>query len=85
MLFHQENAPGHKSIASMAKQHEFHFELILHPPYPSDLAPNKYWLFSDPKQIIKGKRFGSNEEAISETEVYFEAKDKSGHKKAWNC
>ena len=31
--------------------------------------------------MLQGKRFGSIEEVISKTEVYFEAKDKSFYKK----
>ena len=31
VLFHQENAPCHKLIATMAKLHELHFELLLDP------------------------------------------------------
>ena len=38
-------------------------------------------LFADLKRMFQGKRFGSNEEVISETETYFEAKDKSFNKK----
>ena len=33
------------------------------------------------KEWYKGKKFGSNEEVISETVAYFEAKDKSFYKK----
>ena len=80
-LLHQDNALCHKSIATMAKLHELHFELLLHPAYSSDLAPSDYWLFEDLKRMLQGKRLGSNEEAISETEAYFEAKDKSFNKK----
>ena len=36
-----------------------------------------YWLFADLKRMFQGKRFGSTEEVISETEAYFKAKDKS--------
>ena len=61
----------------MGKLHELHFELPLHPPYSPDLTPRKYWLFADLKRMLQGKRFGSNGEVILETEVYFEAKDKS--------
>ena len=32
MLFYQDNAMCHKSIAMMAKLHELPFELLLHPP-----------------------------------------------------
>ena len=52
-----------------------------HPPYYSDLASSDYWLFADLKRMLQGKRFGSNEEVISETEAYFEAKDKLFYKK----
>ena len=31
--------------------------------------------------MLQGKRFGSNEEVIGETEAYFKAKDKSFYKK----
>ena len=81
VLFHQDNAPCHKSIAMMAKLHELHFELLPHPPYSPDLAHSNYRLFADLKRMLQGKRFGSNEKVISETEVYFEAKDKSFCKK----
>ena len=81
VLFDQDNAPCHKSIAMMAKLHELHFKLLLHPLYSPDLAPSNYWLFEHLKRMLQGKRFGSNEEMISETDAYFEAKDKSLYKK----
>ena len=64
-----------------AKLHELHFELLLHPPYSPDLAVSNYWLFAEFKRILQAKRFGSNEEVILETEMYFEAKDKLFYKK----
>ena len=63
------------------KLYELHFELLLHPPYSPDMAPSDYWLFADFKRMLQEKRFGSNEEVISENEVYFEAKDKLFYKK----
>ena len=56
------------------------FELLPHPPYSPDLAPSDYYLFADLKKILQGKRFYSNEEVITETNAYFEAKDKSFYK-----
>ena len=85
MLFHQDNAPCHKSIVMIAKLHELHFELFSHPPYSPDPAPSNYRLFADLKTMLHGKRFGSNEEVISETEACFKTKDKSFYKKAVNC
>ena len=71
----------------MAKLHELHFELFSHPLYSPDLASRDYWLFADLKRMLWGKRFGSNEDVISETEAYIEAKDKKGIElleKRWN-
>ena len=75
VLFHQYNALCHKLIAMMAKLHELHFKLLLHPLYSPDLDLNDYWLFEDLKRMLQGKRFGFNEEVVSETEEYFKAKD----------
>ena len=48
VLFHQDNAWRHKSIATMAKLYELQFELLPHPCYSPDLAPNDNWLFYRP-------------------------------------
>ena len=81
MLFHQEYAPCHKLIATLAKLHELNFELLLHPPYSPDLSTSDYWPFGDLKKMLQGKRFGFNEEVILETDAYFEAKDKPFYKR----
>ena len=75
VFFNRDNAQGHKSIARMAKLHEFLFELLPQLPNSTDLAPSDYCLFADLKRMLQGKRFSSNEEVISETEAYFEAKE----------
>ena len=80
VLFHQDNAPCHKSITMMAKLPELHFKLLLHTPYSPNLASSDYWLFADLKRMLQGKRFGFNEASISETEAYLEAKDKLFYK-----
>ena len=43
--------------------------------------PSDYYLFADLKKMLQGKRFYSNEEVFTETNAYFEAKDKSFYKK----
>ena len=80
IIFHQDNASCHKSMKTMAKLSELGYELLPHPPYSPDLALSHYWIFADLKKMLQGKRFGSNEEVIAETEAYFKAKDKSFHK-----
>ena len=76
VLFHQDIAPCHKSMAMRAKLHELRIELLLFQPYFPDLAPSDYRVFADLKRMLQGKRFGSNEEVMSETE----AKEKSFYK-----
>ena len=74
VLFHQGNAPCHKSLATMAKFNELSSKLLPHPPYSPDLAPRDYYLFEDLKRMFQGKRFYSNEEVITETNAYFKDK-----------
>ena len=85
MVFHHDKALCHKLIAAMAKLHELLFELLPPTPYSPDLAPSDYWVFADLKRMLKAKRFSSNEEVISETEAYVEAKEIVQQKKALNC
>ncbi|KAF7266270.1 hypothetical protein GWI33_020303 [Rhynchophorus ferrugineus] len=80
VLLRQDNALCHKSVKTMAKIHELGFELIPNPSYSPDQAPSVYFLFSDLKRMLAGKKFSSNEEVIAETEAYFEAKSKSYYK-----
>ena len=68
-------------MKTMVKLNELSFELLPHPPYSPDLAPSDYWLFADLKKMLQGKRFGSNEEVLAETEAYFESKDESFYEK----
>ena len=81
VLLHQNNAPCYKSMKPMLKLNELNFALHPHLPYSPDLAPRDYWLFADLKEILQGKRFGSNEEVFAETEAYFESKNESFYKK----
>ena len=61
--------------------------MLPQPPYSLDLASSVYWRFSDLKRMVHRKRFGSNEEVISETEVYFQIVLQKGNKlleRRWN-
>jgi len=62
----------------MAKLDQLRFELIAHPPYSPDLAPD-YYLFPNLKRWLQGKKFTSNEEVIAE--AYFEDLDVSYYRK----
>lgn len=71
VLFHQDNAPAHKSMKAMAKFNELGYELLPHPPYSPDLAPCDFYLFPNLKRWLQGKKFYSNEEVEWETDAYF--------------
>ena len=58
----------------MVKLNELSFELLPYPQYSPDLALSDHWLFADLKKTLQGKRFGSNEEVIAETEAYFKSR-----------
>lgn len=76
VLYHQDNAPAHKSAITMAKLNDLRYELLHQPPYSPDLAPSDYYLFPNLKRWLQGKRFTSNDEVIAETNAYFEGLDK---------
>ena len=79
VLFHQDNAPAHKSVVAMAAVHYCGFELADHPPYSSDLAPSDYFLFPNIKKHLAGKQYRTNDEVISAVEDFFEDQDESFH------
>ncbi|KAF7269533.1 hypothetical protein GWI33_017427 [Rhynchophorus ferrugineus] len=62
VLLHQDNAPCHKSVKTVAKIHELGLELLLHLPYSPNMASSDYFLFLDFKRMLAEKKFSSNEE-----------------------
>ena len=70
-IFHQDNAPTHKSVLAMGKLRDLHYELLEHLPYFPDLAPSDFSLFQKLKLFLAGQRFSSNQEAIAAVEGYF--------------
>lgn len=77
ILFHQDNARVHTCVIAMAKFHELGYQLLPHPPYSPDLAPSDYFLFPNMKKWLGGKRFGSNDDVIAETNAYFEGLERT--------
>ena len=71
IIFHQDNAPAHKSVLTMAKINELKYDLLEHPPYSPDLAPSNFRLFSHLKKFMRGKHFSSNDEVIAAVDEYF--------------
>jgi hypothetical protein len=70
-IFHQGNAPPHKSVLAMRKLRDLYYELLEQPPSSPELAPSDLCLFPKLKLFLAGQRFSSNQEAIAAVEGYF--------------
>jgi histone-lysine N-methyltransferase SETMAR len=70
-IFHQDNAPAHKSVLAMGNLRDLHYELFEHPPYSPDLAPSDIYLFPKLKLFLAGQLFSSNQEAIAAVDRYY--------------
>ena len=71
VLFHQDNAPAHKSVVAMAAVRDCGFELVDHPPYSANLAPSEHFLFPNMKKHLAGKQYWTDDEVISADEDFF--------------
>jgi histone-lysine N-methyltransferase SETMAR len=71
IIFHQDNAPAHKSVLAMGKLRDLLDELLEHPPYFPDLAPSDFYLFPKLKLFLAGQRFSLNQGANAAVEGYF--------------
>jgi histone-lysine N-methyltransferase SETMAR len=54
IIFHQNNAPTHRSVLAMGKLRDLHYELLEHPPYSSYLDPSDFYLFPKLKIFLAG-------------------------------
>uniref|UniRef100_A0A8D2J316 Mos1 transposase HTH domain-containing protein n=1 Tax=Varanus komodoensis TaxID=61221 RepID=A0A8D2J316_VARKO len=70
LLLH-DNAPVHTARVSKAAVRDCGFEEINHPPYSPDLAPSDYYLFSNLKKDLRGKRFSDDEELKAAINAHF--------------
>ena len=57
IIFHQDNAPGHRADSTMLEINLLGFELLQHPPYSPDLAPLDFRVFPEIKAALRGERF----------------------------
>ncbi|KAK3093485.1 hypothetical protein FSP39_016304 [Pinctada imbricata] len=64
VLFHQDNAPVHKSVTAKVAIHDCGFNLIEHTPYPPDLVPSDFQLFPKLKAAISGSHFQPDDDVI---------------------
>lgn len=72
VLFHQDNAPAHKSRVALAAIDAAGFELVDHPPYSPDLAPSDFFLFPKLKENIRGQIFPSDDDVMTAVKDWLE-------------
>jgi hypothetical protein len=54
---HHDNAPAHTALSVREFLTTKQINVLKHPAYSPDLAPNDFFLFPKIKEILKGKHF----------------------------
>ncbi|GBP16702.1 Histone-lysine N-methyltransferase SETMAR [Eumeta japonica] len=76
VLFLQDNASVHTAWVSRQALKDTGFSEIDHPPYSPDLAPSDYFLFSNLKKELRGRRFVDDNQMKMAAESHFDCKEK---------
>ncbi|GFU98288.1 histone-lysine N-methyltransferase SETMAR [Trichonephila clavipes] len=61
-VFHQVNATPHTSVVTRQKLWELVWEVLIHPPYSPDLAPNDYYLLLALQNFLKDEKLRPRED-----------------------
>ena len=76
IIFHQDNARPHVSLMTRQKLLQLGWEVLIHPPYSSDIAPSGFHLFRSLQNSLNGKNFSSLEECKRHLEQFFAQKNR---------
>ncbi|GFU59346.1 mariner Mos1 transposase [Trichonephila clavipes] len=71
VVFHPDNARPHMSVVIHLKLWELDWNVLMHPPYSPDLAPNDYHLFLALQNIQSDKKLGSREDCENRLLEFF--------------
>ena len=75
IIFHQDNAILHVSLMTRQKLLQLGWEVLIHPPYSSDIAPSDFHLFWSLQNSLNGKNFNSLQDCKRHLEQFFAQKD----------
>ncbi|KAK8404146.1 hypothetical protein O3P69_000304 [Scylla paramamosain] len=67
-----DNTLVHKGCRAQAALRDCGFEKLSHPPYSPDLAPSDYFLFSQLKSSLRGRRFYDDDEVKEAVMMWLE-------------
>ena len=75
VLLQQDNTRVHTCKVAMDAVKQNGYELIPHPAYSPDLAPNNFFLLPSLKKDIHGCHFQSDQEVVTAVEEWVNGKD----------
>jgi hypothetical protein len=61
-MLHHNNALAHTLLLNRSYLAKHQTSVVLHPPYPPDLAPETFFLFPKINTTLKERRFQTTEE-----------------------
>ena len=64
ITLHHDNASSHTARVTKSFLEQQNVEVLDHPPYSPDLSPNDFFTFPRIKNMLRGKRFQTSEEAV---------------------
>ena len=80
---HQDNAPAHSSQLVQTFLAKHGIPVVRQAPYSPDMAPCDFWLFSKLKMPLKGTRFESREDIMTNTTAELKAIPKDAFQKCF--
>jgi histone-lysine N-methyltransferase SETMAR len=78
ILLHHDNARPHVTNIIMNFLNACGTKTVPHPPYSLNLATCDFWLFSEIKYPLRGRKFNSNQEVIKAMEAWCKELKKNG-------
>ena len=76
IIFRQDNAKPHVSLMTRQNLLQLGWEVLIHPPYSTDIAPSDFHLFRSLQNSLNGKNFSPLEDCKRHLEQFFAQKDK---------
>ena len=76
IIFHQNNGRLHVSLMTGQKLLKLDWEVLMQPPYSSDIAPSDFHLLRSLQNSLNRKYFNSLEDCKNYLEIVFAQKDK---------
>ena len=64
ITLHHDKASSHTSVQTIAFQSTQNIDLMSHPPYSPELAPNVFFLFPYVKNKMRGQHFSTPQEEV---------------------